>query len=88
MPEPGQSQVGGQLPAAEPHRRAYAGGVAGEGDGVRGDLAGTARAEPLADQHARVRETDEELLLARCASSGGADRRLSVIRGDSFRRWR
>jgi hypothetical protein len=69
-----QGQVGGEFPAAEPHRTAAAGGVIGQGDGVPGDFAGIAGAAPLADQEAGVGEAGEELLLAGGARSSGADR--------------
>jgi len=52
--EPGQGQIGGELPAAEPHRTTRR-GVRWQGDGVAGDLARVAGAEPLTDQDPGVR---------------------------------
>ena len=69
-------QIGGELPAAEPHRSAVLGGVAGQRDGVSGDLGGVTLAQPLADQHPGAVEAGEELLLAGCSSCSGADRTL------------
>ncbi len=46
----GQGEVGAELAAAVPDGCAGLGGVVGEGDGVAGDLAGGAGAEPGADQ--------------------------------------
>ena len=72
--ELGQGQVRGELPAAEPHRATLPGGVASQRDGVPGDLAGVAGAEPLADQHAGPVQAGEELLLAGRPGGRGADR--------------
>jgi hypothetical protein len=72
--ELGQGQVGGQLPAAEPHRAAAASGIAGHGDGVSGDLAGITGAESLPDQYPGVGQAGEEFRLAGGACCGGADR--------------
>src|SRR5690349_7413019 len=69
-----QSQVGGEFPAAVPDRASSVGGVGGEGDGVAGDLAGVASAEPFADADARGVEVGEELSLAGGGGCGGGDR--------------
>ncbi len=70
----GQGQVGGEFPAAVPDRATSVGGVGGEGDGVAGDLAGVAGAEPLADADPRGVEASEELPLAGGGGGGGGDR--------------
>jgi hypothetical protein len=73
--KPGERQICGQLPSAEPHRRARGGGIPRRCDGIAGDLAGVARVE-LTHQDSGVGEAGEELLLARSASDGRADRSL------------
>jgi hypothetical protein len=64
-----QGQVGGKLPAAVPDHPVGAGGLAGQPDGVPGDLIRMIRAAPFADQHAGGAQPGEELLL--CTSPGG-----------------
>ena len=51
-----------------------AGGVASQRDGVSGDLAGVAGAEPLADQYPGPVQPGEELLLAGRPGGRGAGR--------------
>jgi hypothetical protein len=68
-----QSQIGGELPSAEPNQAAAMSGVAGQGDGVSSDLGGVTGAQPLADQHTGTGEASEEILLTRRARGGGAD---------------
>ncbi len=70
--ELGQGEVGGQFAAAVPHRFAAAGRVAGERDGIPGDLIGIAGAEPHADLHPGLVQPGEELHLA-----GGHGRRCA-----------
>ena len=84
----GQGQVGGEFSAAVPDRASGIGGADGEGDGVAGDLAGVAGAEPLADADAYGIEAGEELLLAACGGRGGGDRAAQRDPGGSPRPWR
>ena len=64
LTELGQREVSGELPAAEPNRRALAAYVAGFGHCVTGHLAPVALAEPLTDQEPGRLQLGEELLLA------------------------
>ena len=68
----GQGEVRGEFPAAEVDGLPVGVGVAGEGDGVPGDLPGGAFAEPGPDQHPVGAQPGEEVVQILRARGGGA----------------
>jgi hypothetical protein len=68
----GQGQVGGELAAAVPDHAAVPGRVARQADRVPGHLTGADRAVPQPDQHPRLPQAGEELMLGTRPSRRGA----------------
>ena len=60
LPQAGQGEPGGQPAAAVPQRCSVRPGVAGEGDGIPGDLSRIGLAEPHPHQHPGLAQPGEE----------------------------